>query len=130
MAYRPQFAYPPPEPGFVEEEFCYFFDSTNVPDLASPLPPGGQVLRIPLQLEPDAPFFLRGIQISGNQGPLGIRFTDPWGNELAEGSIEADRGYYATLDGPNPVGRLPVIVEPQVLCPAGSMLLIDLTSLA
>jgi hypothetical protein len=128
--FRPQFPASEPPPGYVDEDFVYYFDATNVPDLATFPAAGNSILKIPLQLQHDAPFILRAIEISGNTGPLGVRFTDPFGWELAADSIEADRGYSGTVNGANPVGRLPVMVEPEVYCPAGAVLLLDVTNLS
>jgi hypothetical protein len=125
MSYRPQYVTTPTPPGFVDEEFEYYFDSTNTPALA-PLVSGQQVNRVTLQLQQDAEFIWRGIEISGNTGPLCARFYDPFGNELAAMQVEVDRAYGATLNGANPVGRLPVAFEPEIRCPAGGFLQVDL----
>lgn len=125
MAYRPQYAYPEPPPGWAEEDFVYYFDSTNTPALAG-LTANNPVLKIPLQMQADAEFRLRGIQISGNVGNLYIRLYDAYGGELAQALAEADRMYAGTENGPNPIGRLPVPFEPEIPCPAGGFLLIDL----
>ena len=124
-AYRPQFITDPTPAGFVDEEFEYYFDSNNTPGLQA-LSPGQQVNKVVLQLQPDAEFIWRAIQISGNTGPLCLRFYDPFGNELTAVQVEADRAYSAALQGADPIGRLPVVFEPEVHCPASGFLEVDI----
>ena len=122
MSYRPQSAEDPTSvcpPGWVDEEFVYYFDSNNTPGL---VPPCNQ---IPLQLQPDAEFHLRGIQISSNLGNLVMRLWK--GNtQLSQALVPVDRAYSSNIQGLPPVGKLPVPVEPEVPCEAGSTLLCDL----
>ena len=125
MSYRPQYAYPEPPEGFVEEDFVYYFDQTNVPVLGL-IPLNQPLSRIALQLESDAPFKLRGIQVSGNVPNMLMRLYDCYDNQLSQVLVEADRAYSGTENGPAPVGRLPVVFEPEIPCPAGAVLMIDL----
>ena len=125
MAYRPQYAYPEPPEGWAEEDFVYYFDSTNTPALAQ-ISVNEPLSKIPLPLQADAPFKLRGIQISGNVGNLLMRLWDAHGNALAQPLVEADRAYGGSEQGPQPIGRLPVVFEPEIPCPAGGFLEIDL----
>lgn len=125
MPYRPQFAYDPPPEGYAEEDFVYYFDSTNTPAL-NQVPVNEPLSRIALQMQADAEFRLRAIQISGNVGQLLMRLWDPFGNQFSQVMIEADRAYGGSEQGPQPIGRLPVVVEPEIPCPAGGLLLIDL----
>ena len=53
--YRPQYVMPPTPPGFVDEEFEYYFDNLNTPALA-PLVSGQSVNKVTLQLQQDAEF--------------------------------------------------------------------------
>lgn len=121
MSYRPQYSYPPPPAGWVDEDFVYEFDSINTPALASP-----PQSKIPLVLQPDAEFHIRGMQISGNTGNLLVRFWSPNGYPLGAVPVECDRAYDSTVNGPSPIGRLPVTLEPEIVCPAGGLLLLDL----
>ena len=121
MSYRPQYAYPPPPPGWRDEEFEYYFDQNNVPALAV-IPSN----LIPLPLQQDAAYFIRGIQISGNTQNLMVRLWTPDGMQLSQTLFEVDRGYSGTLNGNAPMGRLPVPLEPEIPCPAGGNLMIDL----
>ena len=130
MAYRPQSVYPDPPEGWEDTDFVYYFDPVNTPALGGGLPAGETIQKIPLQLQPDADFYLRGIQISGNTGRLGLTFWTPAGDPISQVTVEADRAYSGTLNGNPPVGRLPVMVEPEIFCPAGSQILLDLTNIA
>ena len=125
MSYRPQYAYPEPPEGFVEEDFVYYFDQTNVPALGT-IATNTPLSKIVLQLEADAPFKLRGVQISGNVGNLYMRLYDAHDQQLSQVLVEADRAYAGTLNGTQPIGRLPVVLEPEIPCPAGGFLQIDL----
>ena len=125
MSYRPQYAYPEPPEGTVEEDFVYYFDQTNVPALGT-IAVNTPLSKIVLQLEADAPFKLRGVQISGNVGNLYMRLYDAHDQQLSQVLVEADRAYAGTLSGPQPIGRLPVVLEPEIPCPAGGFLMIDL----
>lgn len=125
MSYVPQYAPPPTPPGFRDEEFEYFFDSTTTPGLAA-LSTGQSVNKIVLQFQNDAEFVWRAVQMSGNTGPLQIRFYDPFGNELSSVLVEADRAYNGNLQGSAPVGRLPVVFEPELVIPAGGFLMVDI----
>jgi hypothetical protein len=125
MAYRPQYAYPDSLEGFTEEDFVYYFDATNTPIL-NQIPVNTPLSRIPLQLQADAPFRLRAVQVSGNVGNLLLRFWDSFGNPLSQVLVEADRSYSGSEQGAQPIGRLPVVFEPEVPCPAGAVLLVDL----
>lgn len=122
MSYRPQYAYPPPPPGWKDEEFEYIFDVADTPALAI-LPS----YRIPLQLQQDAEYRFRAFQISGNTGKLLVRFWSPDGFILSQVQIENDLAYSAAV-GPSPVGKLPVPLPDEIVCPPGAALLIDVAS--
>jgi hypothetical protein len=124
LTYRPQFAYPSPPPGWQDEEFEYYFDSTNTPALA--MPPVNQV---PLILQADAEYRIRAFQMSGNTGPLGVRFWSARGDPLSLIQVESDLAYASTVQGGPPVGRLPVPLNDEIICPAGSSILVDLVEL-
>ena len=125
MPYRPQFIAPPTPPGFRDEEFEYYFDSVNTPGLTA-LEAGQSVNKVVLQLQNDAEYIWRAIQISGNTGPLCLKFYDPFGNECSAVTVECDTAYDATLQALDPIGRLPVVFEPEVHCPAGGFLEVDI----
>ena len=128
MAYLPQFVTVPTPAGFQDEDFHYSFDQSNTP-LLGVVTPGQEALRLTLQLQSDCEFHLRGFQISGNTASLQIRVYDCYGNELSSTLIECDRAYSATENGAAPIGRLPVVVEPELICPPGGFLSLDLAVL-
>jgi hypothetical protein len=128
VPYRPQYLMPPTPPGFVDEDFNYYFDQTNVPALAA-LSSGQSILNVILQLQSDAEFTLDALQLSGNTGSLQLKFYDPFSNELGACVVECDRAYSGTVNASAPVGRLPVPIEPPIRCPAGGFLKVDITVL-
>ncbi len=86
--YRPQFPYATP-PKCEDQRCVYSYDQTNTPVLTGTLAAGSDKSRIPLLLDRDADFFLRGISttdVGGN--PLGalltLRLEDPSGNPLSD----------------------------------------------
>lgn len=124
MPYRPQFAYPPPPPGWRDEEFTYYFDSVDYPALGQL--PANQVV---LPLQADAEYRIRGMQISGNQGNIVARFWDSLGDPIALVPVEVDLAYGSSVQGLPPVGKLPVPLNDEIVCPAGSVLRVDLALL-
>jgi len=130
MSYRPQFAYK--SPADCEEQRCvYSFDATNTPWLATTLAGGATIQRIPLLLDKDADFYLRGIQtpdvgISGNLPGLEFRLEDANGHPLSDTENAAAEinyqyaGLYSTMDGAG------IVVQDSddwgVFCQAGSKL--------
>lgn len=135
LPYIPQYITEPTPPGFRDEEFEYYFDSNNTPGLAALSTPGQTANKITLQLQQDAEFIWHALEISSlrylrelpaNTGPLCVRFYDPFGNELTSVQVEVDRAFGATLNTAFPIGRLPVVFEPPIRCPAGGFLQIDL----
>lgn len=120
MPYRPQFAYPPPPPGWQDEEFEYYFDSVNTPALAQ-----APVEGVVLDLQADAEYRIRAFQMSGNTGNLLVRFWTPRGDPLSFVPVENDLAYSGNVV----VGRLPVPLPDEIVCPAGSALRVDLQEL-
>jgi hypothetical protein len=85
--FRPQFPYPPPQPGYVWQPCLYQFDQTNLPALGSlSLLKGQETGHIPLQLDHDAPFILLAIKIQ-NAG-VNVLLTDPWANQLMDDYVK------------------------------------------
>lgn len=138
--YRPQFAYPTP-PGCRDEDFVYYFDGSNVPLLANGITAGGLIEYIPLTLEQDAPFYLRGWKVairnkltsgcppstvwSYRLPDLGVRLRDCYQNDLMDNYVPATQGafpenpvsfYGSMLTGP------PTPLESEVYCPRGGVL--------
>lgn len=131
MAYRPQFAYPRAPEGSRDEPYEYFFDQTNEPALMIDISPGQQIEGIPLPLDADAEFRARAIQI-GNaatlSAPLGIRLRDGLGNYLSKEyvPIQFFCGYTGSGDFE---GGEACALEPELICPAGGSLSIDICNL-
>lgn len=135
--YRPQFAYARSSPEFDDFDFNHYFDFTNVPFLNNTAMPAGALLQnIPLQLQTDFPFYLRGLQVKGGPGTaqpanVSVRLKDPFSRDLSNDFLPL--GLYITPSGAvsattavipvtafrnNP---LTVVFEPEVRCPAGSI---------
>jgi hypothetical protein len=125
MGYRPQFAYPPAPGNCRDEEFEYYFDRTNTPGLAVTLTPGQQQNNIPLVLDKDAVFLCRGIKIGNPSSVLGVQFKDPSGNPLSDNYEPAAdySGFSAQSVQP---GAPPRALEPEIECPAGAALLLNI----
>jgi hypothetical protein len=125
--YRPQFAYPDP-PSPCEDQPCqYSFDSTNCPTFLGALPPGGQTNRIPLPLDQDAAFYLRGISTTG---AASIRIEDCNGNAVSDSENAQNSSNFADpYKYSDTLGAGFVALESgndDVFCPAGGNLLVYL----
>lgn len=123
MSYRPQFPFSTP-PQFQDKDFVHYFDQTNTPQLNSALSlaAGGTILAIPLQLQGDAPFSLRGIKINGPSN-YAVRLRDPYGNYLSDDWVNLPLEY--APNEPAVFGSNVVEFEPEIRCPAGCVLLVD-----
>lgn len=99
MPYRPQFAYPPASAPCEDQRFTYSFDGSNTPALVGTLAPGLGLSKIPLLMDTDAPFFLRGIVIPNSL--LQIRLEDANDNPLSDqGNLVQTTNYeYPALYG-------------------------------
>lgn len=129
--YRPQFAFK--SPADCEEQRCvYSFDLTNTPWLATTLAAGDNISRIPLLLDKDADFYLRGISTpdvggSDNNLPgLEFRLEDPKGHPLSDIenlAVEINYQYAALYSATDGAG---IVVQDAddwgVFCQAGSRL--------
>ena len=117
--YRPQYAYPTPK-GFRDEQFHYSFDGFNTPLLNQNVAANSTIANIPLVLQTDAPFLMRGIKVSPQvKSQLLIQFKDPWGNYLSTGLLPI--ALYASPPGGSYVGYPPLIFEPEIKCPIGGV---------
>jgi hypothetical protein len=86
--FRPQFPYPLPPAPCQDQKTQYSFDSTSLPALSGNLAAGAQTGRIPLGIDADAVFYLRGIK---SQGALSFRLEDPNGNGLSDSDNTTQR---------------------------------------
>ena len=127
--YRPQAAYFPAPPGWQDEEFEYYFDLSSIPAFAEVLAAGQEVTSIVLQLQPDAEFRWRAIQVSNPGSLLGLRFRSPDGTYLSEDyePMENFSGFPGAAAGIP--GGGPVALEPEIVCPAFSVVLLDVKNL-
>jgi hypothetical protein len=133
--YRPQFAYSTP-PGCRDEDFIHYFDSSNVPLLASDVN-GLTISNIPLPLDRDAPFYWRGIKVAlrttsggvafGDTEPnFSVKFRDVYDNDLSDDLVPAVEYAFPMnpLLGTNfLVKGPPVPLEPEIYCPPGGVIL-------
>lgn len=121
--YRPQFPFATP-PRFQDKDFVHYFDQTNTPQLnnALSLAAGQSILAIPLQLQGDAPFTLRGIKINGPAN-YAVKLRDPYGNYLSDDWVPLALDY--APNEPASYGSNVVEFEPEIRCPAGSIVLVD-----
>jgi len=122
--YRPQFAYPL-TPAQCEDERCHYsFDGTNVPRFQGNIPGLTTYTKVPLVLDQDADFFIRGIQISPTTLLIGIQ--DPSGHPIV----------FPTATGLPPVLQVPLWAQSDgaglvtldsdnwgIFCPASGCLL-------
>ena len=80
MGYRPQFAFPLPDPPCEYQRCTYSFDGSNTPALVGTLGAGLTLSKIPLLMDTDALFLMRGFTVpvtalqfrleDGNENPL------------------------------------------------------------
>jgi hypothetical protein len=129
MSYRPQLAYPPAPEGWVDEEFEYWFDFSNMPAFQTFLSPGEEILNMVMPTQRDAEFRWRAIQVSNPGSFLGLRFRTPDGVYLADGfaPMENFSGFPGAAGGLP--GGAPVALEPEIVCPPGCVLLLDAKNL-
>jgi hypothetical protein len=113
----------------VDVDFEAYFDAVSTPVLGITLAAGAEQLDVPLQLENDADFIVRGIRIVGAAQfqfktpdgiPLSSRF--PAQPPVLQQSYQAG-GLNLTPSG---VFELPTVpMDPEVVCPAGSAWLLN-----
>lgn len=128
MPYRPQFAYPV-LPG--DQDFDHYFDPTIVAAL-NVIVNGPAVFQVSLSLDPDAPFYWRGIKIPMADGlfPLEVRFRDPnTGRLLSDDFIPAWNFAVPPSSGPLNGGQS-VALESEIKCPAAGVVQVDLRIIA
>jgi hypothetical protein len=107
MDCRPQFSTETPS-GFQDEEFLCAFDLTFYP-----LGLGGEMLAVPLPLKTAEEFRIQSLTVIDDTGMLGVRFRDPFGNQLSDDFIPASD--YAPQ----------MTLEPELVCQPGATLQID-----
>lgn len=127
MSYRPQFPTVVPEE-LEEFEFTHYFDPNNAPGLGATLQAGQELIGIPLPLEADVEYTIRAVEVfTDHENPMGIRFRDGYGNYLSDDYVPV-AAYSGAQDAP--VGACPVPIEPELRCPPGALILVDLKNLS
>jgi hypothetical protein len=81
--YRPQFPYITPS-GCQDQRCPYSFDLTNTPALTGSLPAGQSIHGVPLPIDKDADYYLRGVQSSDLGLGFQFRLEDPLGHPLSD----------------------------------------------
>jgi hypothetical protein len=156
MAHRPHFAYQTPA-GYVDERAEFPFDYRNAPSFNSASVPYLQYMEsIPLRLDADAEFRWRGISWEYPDpgffyvGQIAIRLRDAYGNYLSSDFIPIlnyaqayhimqpwnDTGGLNNPAPPSPptfvspfVGGMAVPFADEIICPASSVLWLDIQNL-
>jgi hypothetical protein len=141
LIYRPEFAYSTP-PGFRDQEFEHFYDTTSTPGF-NPATGTQSVLNIPLNIDTDAEFRWRGIRLKFTDSDedlsgianIGLRWRTPEGAYLSPSSDTSPFGFvpvylaYITPKNDNNVnGGMSCIIEPEIICPAASVVWLDMFS--
>jgi hypothetical protein len=83
--YRPQFVYPDESKGCKNQRCIYSFDASNTPAWNGNIGAGAILQKIPLLLDQDADFFLRGIEVYGTL--LSVGLEDAHGNSLLDPTL-------------------------------------------
>ena len=125
--YRPQFAYATPQ-GYTDQDFTYSFDFSNTTLLATPITGAPIVVQnVILPLQPDEVFLWRGwkvISLTIGPMPFWIQFRDPSGNYLSPCPVPI--AHIALPSGTQGWGFALVPIEPEIACPAGSNVLVNI----
>jgi hypothetical protein len=128
MPYHPQYETVPTPEGYEDEEFVYVFNPENTPALGVLLSPGQSSLNIPLQLQADgSEHIIRSIQIGNPQSNLGVRFRDPFENYITESGVGE---FVPSFSFSSPDGDNGSVMEPEIVCPPGAAILIDIANVS
>jgi hypothetical protein len=130
--YRPHFANQTPA-GFTDEQVDQYFDSTNSQGMnqVASLAVGQQAL-VTLQLDRDAPFIWRALNIGlvPAQGTnFSVRIKDAYGNYLTQTHITANAVFTGEGFPPN-FGGMFVPLQHELPCPAGAILQVEFVRLS
>jgi hypothetical protein len=134
MRYRPQYAYPKAPRGYKDQDFAYYFSSVGNPALGQNIAAGALITNIPLQLDRDiyldepVPFLWRATKVLTNQTGLGIQLSGPDGTLLNNNHGAAFLSYFPS--GDLIAGFAPVPNEPEIECPLGAVILVNLKNLS
>jgi hypothetical protein len=112
----------------------YFYDIANAP--YSPLAALSTQENIPLMIETGSKFMWRGVRLNLDAATTGsivipvtllVRFFDPFGNALSADWVPVIQ--YVNPSG-SAAGAIPVPIEPEIECPAGSGILVSFKNTA
>jgi hypothetical protein len=123
--YRPQWFYPTPR-GCRDQAFNYFYDIANAQ--YATLAAASTQENIPLMIETGSKFMWRGVRLNKDDTLTGmpvtllVRFFDPFGNALSADFVPVIQ--YVNPSG-SAAGGLPIPIEPEIECPAGSGILVS-----
>jgi hypothetical protein len=130
MRYRPQYAYPAPPPGIVEEDFLAYFDPTIIAVLGQSLGASQTVFDIPLQFQRDAAYSIRGLKLEVlSTNPIGLYFKDAFAKPISESDIYISTNAYESNPSAAYPGSLVVPFEPELQNPAGATLFLSFQNL-
>lgn len=136
--YRPQFVPRSTPKGFHDVDFVHFYDANTTPVLGMTIGAGAEKMDIPLYLENDADFILRGIRVllvvtSEEAGAVAARvqFREPAGGRFLSSQPPAlppvlSQSYLGQGLNVTPTGafEFPMVpMDPEIVCPAGSAFL-------
>lgn len=128
MSYRPQRAIITP-PGYRDEEFIYPVLGSQIGVLAA----GQEITNVPIPMDRDYPYFWTGVAYSTNApSSIGLRFRDAYGTYLSDDYCSTTLYCYPANDGTffgAFGGGFIALFEPPILCPAGSIPLVDFKNL-
>jgi hypothetical protein len=109
-------------------EFEHFFDFTTLAALAPASGSASPVYSLPLNIDPDAEFHWRGVKVDHLLSlNVGIRFRDTLGNYLSDDFVPVWLAFISpSLTAYT--GAQSCIHEPEIVCPASSVILLDVCS--
>ena len=124
--YRPQFQFGTP-PGYVDVPYVRALAVGQDPSFV--VPPGEVLLNYVLQLDADAPTLFRSLfvqgALQGQDNDIQLRIRDAFGNYLTDGFVSVSLFAWGAGKSPDSGSGRCKIWEPELYCPAGSVLMID-----
>lgn len=121
--YRPQFVYPPTPKGCLDQRCSYSFDQSNTPYFNGTIAAGALIQKIPLQLDQDAAFFIRAIEVQATGLLVGLEDTHV--NPLLQPTAQGQPPTLLPALWCEPDGAGIVALETDnwgIFCPAGGVL--------
>ena len=134
MNYGCQFTQLGPPEGFHDEDFEYLFNSVTTPAFSATLAAGASLRDIPLVLETDADFALRGLRILNVSTPaVSFQIREPGGKLLMpeHKSVPLLQSFQSGGLAILPAGAISLMtvpVEPEILCSEGGVFLVHIVN--